>query len=152
MRWRRFTPASSRRARLLLAAVVWSAVGIGLVATGVVWLSADERTVALALLGVGLALGWAKGRWILGRVASRNARRILESDEGRCLGGAFSWGAWAAALGFSLLGFLSRRSSIPRSVLGAVYVTAGVALLLASAVAWKHWWRLRATGGTGGAS
>lgn len=126
---------------------MWSAVGSGLALVGLGWLSRGERVVAAALLAAGLAVGWAKGRWVLERVARRNAERILRSGERLCLGGAFSWSAWGAAVGFSVLGAALRRSTIPSNVLGAVYVAAGAGLLLASRVAWAHWWRQRAASG-----
>lgn len=136
-------PASSRRGRLLAAAALWSAVGAGLLAAGSVWLLSSRVPWVWFALAAAVAAGWAKGRWVLERVASRNARRILSGGEERCLGGAFSWGAWLLAAFFMALGFLLRRSPLPREWLGAIYVAVGAALLLASRVAWRHWRELR---------
>jgi hypothetical protein len=132
-------PSSSRSTRLLLASLVWSSVGVGLLVTGLRWLlTAPGSWVWLGLV-VALLIGAAKGFWILSRRATVNAKRIVAAGEARCLGGAFSWGSWLLALGMIGGGFGLRHSPLPRPWLGLIYTAVGVALLGASAVSWSYW-------------
>ena len=135
----RFKPASSVRTRLGLAAATWSAVGAGLLAAGLFWLSAAGTPRFLALLALALLLGWLKARFVLEPRAAANARRIAAAGDGRCLGGFFSWGSWAFVAGMIVLGATLRRTALPRIWLGLLYGAVGVALLAASRVAWAEW-------------
>jgi hypothetical protein len=132
-------PTASRRTRLLLAAVAWSAVGVGLLAAGLVWLS--DATPGRLAAGVALALlvGGLKGRLVLARRAAANARRIEASAERAPVLGFFAPSAWGLVVVMMGAGALLRRSTIPRPWLGVVYAAIGVALLAASRAAWRHW-------------
>ena len=118
--------------------------GAGLLAAGIYWSLAAPPLRATAFLAVAAAGGWAKARFFLRRRAERNAERILASEDGRCAGAAFSWKAWSLVPLMMAAGFALRHSAASRPWLGLVYVAVGVALLVASAVSWRHWARLRA--------
>ncbi|MFH1263629.1 MAG: hypothetical protein V1495_09350 [Pseudomonadota bacterium] len=135
---RRFTPTVSRRTRLFLAAFLWSAVGTGLLFAGVHWLWGTDNHLWLALFPVAAAIGWAKGRFVLGSRAEANAQRILETTDARCVGGIFSWGSWFLAVGMVALGITLRHSALPRPWLGLLYSAIGTALLTASLRAWRY--------------
>jgi hypothetical protein len=139
--WRRFTPRTSLRTRLLAAALLWSAIGTGLVVAGVRWLVGTHAVAWLAVLPLVLAAGWFKGRFLLAPRAAANAARIVAAGEPRCVGGVFSWRSWALALGMMAGGILLRHSTLPRPWLGLLYATVGVALLAASTGSWIHWYR-----------
>lgn len=145
--WRRLTPVASPRTRLFAAAFVWTAVGAGLLAAGLAWIVGSPSAAWLAAIPAALAVGWAKGRFVLAPRARANTRRIAAAGEARCVGGAFSWGSWLLAIGMMAGGMLLRRSPIPRPWLGLVYTTVGIALLAASAHAWSGWWGARAENG-----
>jgi hypothetical protein len=148
---RSIKPSSSRRTRLLLASLVWSAVGVGLLVAGLRWLLTAPGSWAWLGLVVALLVGAAKGFWVLARRAADNARRIAAAGEARCPGGAFSWGSWLLAVGMMGAGFGLRHSPLPRPWLGLIYTVVGVALLGASGVSWSHWRALRpfSRGGSG---
>ena len=133
---------ASRRSRLLLAALVWTVVGTGLLITGVHWVLLApvwwDAPVGLAALGV----GWAKGRFVLAKAAEANALRIEGSAHRRFIGAAFPLGMWVMAVAMMVLGAFLRRSHMPRLWLGLIYVAVGTALLLGSRVTWSHWRRL----------
>jgi hypothetical protein len=139
----RFKPASTRRTRLLLAGLAWSVTGSALLSAGVHWSLAAPPERAALVLAVAAVAGWAKGRFLLRRRAERNVERILASEDGRCAGGAFSWQAWLFVGLMIATGAALRRSPVSRLWLGFVYAAVGAAILFASAVSWKHWWRLR---------
>ena len=143
----RLKPASSVRTRLGLAAATWSAVGAGLFAAGLIWSNEARGPLTSVLLVLALGVGWLKARFVLEPRAAANARRIAAAGDGRCLGGFFSWGSWAFVAGMIVLGAALRRSTLPRTWLGALYVAVGAALLVASRAAWMEWWR-RSDGGS----
>ena len=74
----RWKPAAGVRTHLLAAALLWTAVGAGLSAAGIVWcFSARRPWVPLAL---GVCVGVLKGIFIIARLAARNARRNDRSE------------------------------------------------------------------------
>jgi hypothetical protein len=135
----RFKPAASIRSRLLVAASIWTLVGVGLFAAGFRWTVADQGLRGWAGLAVALALGWLKGRYVLSGRAAANARRIVAAGEGRCLGGVFDWQAWLFIVAMIGLGYLLRHSEVPRPWIGVIYAAVGSALVLASAGTWRRW-------------
>jgi hypothetical protein len=137
--FRRFTPRASRGTRLFIASLIWSGVGTGLFIAGLHWLVAAEQKLWLATLPVAMAIGWAKGRFVLLRRAEANAERILLTTEARCIGGVFTWGSWLLALVMIGIGITLRHSPLPRPWLGVLYAAIGTALFTASLRSWSRW-------------
>jgi hypothetical protein len=137
--WHRFTPRASLGTRLLLAAMLWSAIGAGLLAAGLHWLLGAHAARWLGVLPLAMAVGWFKGRFLLLPRAAANANRIVAAGEPRCVGGVFSWKSWLLALGMMAGGAALRRSPLPRPWLGALYATVGAALVIASLGGWARW-------------
>ena len=131
--------AASRRTRLFLAALVWTLVGTGLLAAGIVWLTSAPPAVLAVGLGTAALLGWIKGRYLLAPRAAANALRIEGSAERAPVLGFFAPSAWGLVVVMMGAGALLRRSALPRPWLGALYAAIGVALLSASGAAWRHW-------------
>jgi hypothetical protein len=148
----RYKPATSRRTRLLLASLIWTVVGTGLLTAGVRWaLSGGHRWATPALL-LALAAGWVKGALVLSRRARSNAERIAAGPDILCVGGVFTWGAWALVAVMMSGGWMLRHSGLPLFWLGLIYVFAGSALLLASTVSWVHVRRLGPAGTKAGSA
>jgi len=142
----RIAPRASRRTRLLVAALVWTGIGIGLLAAGLRWTFLAPSTAWRVALPLALVAGWLKGRYVLAPRAASNASRIVASAESRCIGGAFSWGAWLFAAGMMLLGYSLRHSPVPRPWLGLLYAAVGTALVVAGLGGWRRWARFAARG------
>ena len=130
---------ASRRTRLLLAALAWTLVGLGLLTTGLVWLSGARAVWLAIILTAAVLVGWIKGRYLLARRATANARRIEASAERAVVLSFFAPAAWGLVLAMMAAGALLRRSALPRPWRGALYAAIGVALLSASRTAWRHW-------------
>lgn len=139
----RLKPASSRRTRLLLAALLWTATGSALLAVGGRWLLGTAGAWGWPALAASVGLGWAKGRWILAPRAGSNAVRILRSDDERCVGGVFTWPVWGLVAAMAAAGYALRHSSAPRAALGVVYSAIGSALILGSLASWRGWRRAK---------
>ena len=131
----RWKPSAGARSHLLAAALLWTAVGTGLSAAGIIWcLSARKPWVPLAL---GFCAGVLKGIFIISKVAARNARRIVSRGDGKCLGGFLSIKTWLLVAAMMGSGMVLRHSGIPRPVLGVIYTAVGTALLAGCLSLWK---------------
>jgi len=135
----RWKPAARARTQVLLAALVWTGVGIGLLAAGVRWSLMAPALWPVAILAVALPVGLLKGRFALRRAAGKIAARIARRGDGTCLGGFLSWKTWLFVLAMMGMGAALRRSDLPRAILGMVYTAVGVALLWGSRVFWAEW-------------
>lgn len=136
---RSLSPSAAERTQIIAAALMWLVGASILLVRGVGYLS-DRYWHAWAL-AVGLALGVAKSRVLLDRVAHKAVTRI------RCRGRAHffgffslkSWGLVALMMGG---GIVLRRlvvhpDLVGAGIMGAVYVGVGTALMLADRVFWK---------------
>jgi hypothetical protein len=142
----RWKPAAGARTHLLAAALLWTAVGTGLSAAGIVWcLCARKPWIPLAS---GVCAGALKGIFIISKVAAGNARRIISRGDGKCLGGFLSVKTWLVVAAMMGSGIGLRHSGVPRPVLGVIYVAVGTALLTGCFSLWKA----RAAAGNGGGS
>ena len=134
-----FKPAASARTHLLLAAVMWSAVGGALLFFGTRWLLAERSALTWTLLLVALLGGLLKARFILRKSARRIVQRIRARGDGRCLGGFISWKSWLLVLCMMTLGRLLRAGYLPRTCVGFLYALIGAALLTAAVSLWRAW-------------
>jgi hypothetical protein len=138
-------PAASRRAHLLLAALMWSVVGAALLAFGVRWMLGSDAPRAWALLGVAVAIavGLAKGRLLLERAAGRIIERIRVRGDGYCIGGFLSLWTWGLVAVMVAAGRLLRGGLVPEVVVGFLYTAVGTALVLACRRFWQAWYAAR---------
>jgi hypothetical protein len=132
-------PAAPARVHVLLAALTWSVVGLGLLSAGAYWTLTHKGLVGPPLLAVGILAGWAKSRLVLDKAAVRIVSRIRSRGDARCLGGFLSPGTWAMVAVMMLAGYLLRHSPVSRLVVGTVYAAVGAGLLSSSRVAWRAW-------------
>lgn len=92
------------------------------------------------VLGIALALGVLKSRFLLDRVAAKAVARIRERGRG-CFFGFFSLKSWALVALMMGGGILIRKlvvhpGVIGAGILGALYLGIGTALLVADRVFW----------------
>jgi hypothetical protein len=132
---------TSRSSRLALAALLWTLVGLGLLVAGA-WFafSTGWKTGASAIF-FGLVLGAVKGRFLLAKMARDNAARIESGPGLAWLGAMFPLSSWGIAVFFMVAGLVLRRSGLPLSLVGFMYVAAGFGLLVASLSGWRAWHR-----------
>jgi hypothetical protein len=132
-------PAAPVPVHLLLAGLMWTAVGTALVVVGGRWLWRSEAAAASWLAALALVLGVLKARFVLDRTARRTVERIRERGDGRCLGGFLSIRSWALVGVMAGGGRLLRGSHLARHLLGFLYLAVGTALVLSSRLAWQAW-------------
>lgn len=131
----RWKPAVGVRTQLTAASLLWTFVGLGLGVAGLGWSIASAAPGTLVVVGV--AVGLAKALFVLAPMARRNAARIIQRGDGKCLGGFLSWKSWAFVGAMMTLGMVLRHSPAPRGVLGALYVAIGTALLAGALPLWR---------------
>jgi len=131
-------PAASARLQILLAASLWTIVGCCLAGFGSKWLI--EAGLPW-LIPVAIVPGLAKAIFVLEKTAMKGVARIKERGDGRCIGGFLSIKSWLLVLLMMAGGRLLRAGWLPMSLLGFVYVTVGVALVVGSRKPWLSWYR-----------
>ena len=134
----RWKPAARARTQALLAALLWTCVGTGLLVAGVRWTLTAPRFWPFVLLAGAVVVGAAKGRFVLAPTARRIVSRIRRRGDGTCLGGFLSWKIWLSVLTMMGLGMTIRRSGFPLTPIGVLYSAVGVALLWGSRVFWSE--------------
>ncbi len=137
-------PAAPARVHLLLAALLWTTVGVVLAAVGARWTLGAEPRFMVLLMAAAVVVGVLKAIFVLGRVAARIAERIRQRGDGRCLGGFLSPRSWLLVAVMSVGGRLLRSSGLPHAVVGLLYLAIGVALAAGSLRLWRAFWRERA--------
>ncbi len=129
-------PSASATNHLIVAASIWTVVGLSLIVRGTVWLNGIDR---LWIIFPALVFGTLKALYMLDRSAKKNIDRILSSREGKCIGGVYSVKTWLLVLVMMLAGCLLRNSSLPKEFLGLFYVSIGWGLVFSSRNAWIIW-------------
>jgi hypothetical protein len=142
MRVSRFKPAVPKCWLFAASGVMWSAVGLMMCATGVVWLMPKGIVNAAGLGLAGVILAVASVRWWFGGIAQKNIRRLRQLPDRGCLFAFQAWKSYLIILIMITLGILLRQSPIPRHVLAVVYTAIGGALFLSSFYYYRHLVRL----------
>jgi hypothetical protein len=129
-------PNASATIHLLVAASIWTVVGLMLIFRGTVWL---KNIDSLWIIIPALLLGTMKSLFILDRSAKKSIARIISSRDGKCIGGVYSIKTWGLVLVMMLAGCLLRNSPLPKEFLGLFYVAIGWALVFSSRNGWIAW-------------
>lgn len=132
----KFKPGVPRQVHLLLAASLWSIIGIFLMIRGMSWLATTEK---LWLIIPAMIAGSLKSLFILDNSAIKGVYRLLALADGTCLGAVYSIKTWLLVLIMIGSGIILRHSSLPKELLGSVYMTIGWALFFSSRHAWQAW-------------
>lgn len=130
----RYAPKASVRTRIILAALLWSLIGLMLMARG---FPGVNNSGMEWLFLVAVLVGLFKSNFMLDKVAEKNMNRILEKGENQCVGGVYSWKTWLLVLLMIAFGRLLRASSLPIWFVGWVYFTVGFSLFWSSRKVWS---------------
>jgi len=116
---------------------LWTVVGLGLLTLGLIWCFAVRLPWPFVLAVLGIAACSLNGRFVLRRLAEKNAARVVRRGDGHCLGGFLSVKTWLLVAVMMTSGILLRRSGVPHPILGVLYSAIGTALLAGSIPLWK---------------
>jgi hypothetical protein len=103
---------------------------------GMSWLATTEK---LWLILLAMIAGSLKSLFILDNSAKKGVYRLLALADGTCLGAVYSIKTWLLVLIMIGSGIILRHSSLPKELLGSVYMTIGWALFFSSRHAWQAW-------------
>ena len=138
--WRdAYKPAAPARLHLLLAASMWTVVGVLLLFFGVRWTLAEHVAYIPLWLALATAAGLLKARFVLRPSARRAVARIRERGDRRCIGGFLSWRSWMLVALMAVGGRVLRQGLLPHAVVGLIYVLVGIALVVGGTPLWKAW-------------
>lgn len=130
-------PGAPASLHMLLAALIWSTVGVFLMTNGFLMLSVAEGQWLVVVAAI---VGILKSRLLLDRTANRNAARIGTLKDGTCIGAVYPFRMWFL-IGLMIgVGRWFRFSGIlPPSVVGLIYFAVGLALFISSRIMWRRW-------------
>lgn len=141
---KKLKPAAPAWAHLLVAALMWTVVGLVLGHFGVSWALRWDSPWMPWVLAVAVLLGAGKGVFVMRKAAARTVARIRERGDGKCIGGFVPWPTWFLILGMIGLGRLLRSGFLAPTTVGFVYAAIGAALLIGASFFWaafvrKEW-------------
>ena len=142
MEIKKFTPSSDKSTLVLLAGLLWSGVGAGLMGLAVSWLNRYN--------GPGLALYYAAGflaampihHFGFLKIADKNLERLLPLTEKKCVFSFMPWKSYLIVLVMVPLGITLRHSAIPKHYLSILYNGLGLALFLSSLRYFRFFFKL----------
>lgn len=127
-----FNPAVSKPWLLLLAGLMWSAVGLMLCSMAYRWLAEMHSAWAIGLGLGGLALALVTYRFGFVHIANKNIQRLQAILDKVCVFAFMPWKSYFLVAGMMTLGILLRSSGVPHVYLAEIYTTIGAALFLSS--------------------
>ena len=131
----RCKPGASVRLHYIIAAAIWSIVGLLLLARGCAFLL-EANKIWLVLPAI--AIGTFKSIFLLDRSARKNSARLALREDGSCLGGIYSIKMWLLIGVMILMGCLLRALGLPPELLGVLYAAIGWSLFLSSRLLWNR--------------
>lgn len=135
----RRAPKASMRTQLLLASLLWTAIGVMLPTLGSVWIVQRYGPLGALFALPFLVVGLAKSHLLLDRVSARTLERVRRRGDGTSAAGFFSAKSWLLVLAMMASGQIIRATGFPRAWLGFLYVAVGTAMLLSSRKLWAGW-------------
>jgi hypothetical protein len=121
-----------------IAGVIWTGVGILLLAYAVQWLAPESVPVELELIVAGVAVAVVFVRFVFHGIVRKNIDRI-EAGPQRASAFAFQgWKSYLVTVFMIGLGITLRHSAIPKAWLAPIYLGIGIALLATSLLYHRH--------------
>lgn len=130
----KWNPAVKKIWLHLTAGIMWSGVGIMLVAFAAGWLSLVHSWMVILLVLAGLLLAAAIYFFGFSKLASKNVQRIIKIPRERVCVFAFQkWTSYPLVLVMVAMGiYLRRYSPIPKPYLAIGYIGLGASLFISS--------------------
>jgi hypothetical protein len=128
-------PGVSIQTHRVVAASLWSTIGLILMLRGGIYLNSAGK---FWLLIVAIIIGTLKSLFLLDKSARKNRARLAGLREGACLGGVYSLKMWGLIACMIVIGKLLRASDLPLEYVGLLFAAIGWALFFSSRLLWKN--------------
>ncbi len=128
----KYNPAVSKNVLLLMAGVVWDAVGLILLFLAFSWLSAASSIHVSIYIAGGVALALLVHHFGFLKIVNRNINRILQMDQKKCFFSFIPYRSYLLIIIMMAAGIILRRSIIPKYDLSILYIGIGLAMILSS--------------------
>jgi hypothetical protein len=137
----KFDPAVDKKWLNLAAGLMWSGVGVMLIAISTRWLHLDNLLTILELVLAGLALGTVIYLFGFSKVARKNIRRIATMPaERNCIFAFQEWKTYPLVIFMIFLGiYLRVYSPFPKPLLAITYIGIGSSLFTSSL---QYYWQM----------
>ncbi|MCX6833996.1 MAG: hypothetical protein NTW07_02485 [candidate division Zixibacteria bacterium] len=133
-------PSAKRSILILIAGLVWSAVGLGLIVAAARWLLMSDEYVLAALI-LGLIAGWFVYSLGFAGLVRKNLERIrqLAPEKDRICVFAFQhWRSYVIVVIMIAMGYTLRHLPVARVYIAPIYLAIGLGLTLASLHYYRH--------------
>jgi hypothetical protein len=133
-------PSARRSILILIAGLVWSAVGMALMIVAARWLLTSDQYAWVALL-LGLIAGWFVYSLGFAGLVRKNLDRIshLAPEKDRiCIFAFQHWRSYLTIIVMIILGYTLRHLPVDRVYIAPVYLAVGLGLTLASRHYYAH--------------
>jgi hypothetical protein len=138
------TGGLSRQQHLLIAALIWTVVGVGLSTMGgLFWFHlpylGDLDARHLAIGGTAIGVGLLKGKFVLDKTAGRvvdRANTLTETNPAKSIFQMFGGKTIALVGAMMFIGYVLRATGVSYEIRGLVYLAVGPALLWSSRNYW----------------
>lgn len=129
----KYKPAVPGTFLVLLAGTAWACVGVMLLFSAVLWLSAaSDGASPLVFAAAGVVTALLVHHFGFLKIADKNLERILPVGGKKCLFSFFPWKSYIIIAVMVAMGILLRHSDVPRQYLAVCYIGIGLALVLSS--------------------
>ena len=128
----KWKPGVPKSALLLIAGIIWLAIGVMMDGLAYSWLRTEPPHQALWVSAFGFVFALFIHHFGFLRLVDRNLGRILPMKGRRCVFSFMPWKSYFLVVVMIFLGSLLRHSSLPKIYLAILYMAIGTALILSS--------------------
>lgn len=133
-------PKAKRSTLIILAGVVWSIVGLALIAVALNWMIASPAASAIPL-AIGIMAGAVIYHFGFSKLVRINLERINALGPGKERVCIFAFQAWRSYLIIPImmaLGYTLRHLPLPRTQIAPIYLAIGLGLFLSSLIYYRR--------------
>jgi hypothetical protein len=128
----KWKPGVPKAGLLLVAGIMWMGIGVMLDVLSYGWLREERAVHAVLATVIGFLCALVIHHFGFLRLVDRNLARILPMEGKRCIFSFMPLKSYFLIVVMMMMGFLLRRSPIPKLYLSVLYTAIGTALILSS--------------------
>ena len=135
--WEEFKPAVDRTILVLIAGMVWVAVGIVLSWLAIIWWTHYKGSFLFIFIFLGLLLGVVKGYFVFSRIVRKNISRIAGMRRPGFVLAFIPARTYLLIACMMAAGITLRHSTLPKQYLAILYLAVGLAMIFSGFLYFK---------------